>query len=88
MYKPRKPGIHDCERKNWFAITNSLSRVNTFFYMSLCTLVTGVIVPSLSAKLMQISPWYPVTAGLALVALTIIFSMFIPETLPQKTGTP
>ena len=62
-------------------------RTNTFFYINVCGLVAQLIAPSMSAILMEGSPWTPLFLGLLTLLFSMILSLCLPETLYWKART-
>ncbi|MCJ1322470.1 hypothetical protein MMC15_007819 [Xylographa vitiligo] len=62
-------------------VTPSSQTASTFFRLGAANFLCFLVAPPLAARLMEISPWIPLSIGLVLQAVAIPVTMALPETL-------
>ncbi|MCJ1400764.1 hypothetical protein MMC11_003972 [Xylographa trunciseda] len=62
-------------------VTPSSQTASTFFRLGASNFLCFLVAPPLAARLMEISPWIPLSLGLVLQAVAIPVTMALPETL-------
>ncbi|MCJ1473273.1 hypothetical protein MMC13_001924 [Lambiella insularis] len=68
-------------------VTPSSQTASTFFRLGASNFLCFLVAPPLAAKLMELSPWIPLTLGLGVQALAIPVTMALPETLGCRKPT-
>ncbi|MCJ1286395.1 hypothetical protein MMC26_005740 [Xylographa opegraphella] len=68
-------------------VTPSSQTASTFFRLGAANFLCFLVAPPLAARLMEISPWIPLSIGLVLQAVAIPVTMALPETLGFRKPT-